>query len=261
MSIDSNGAIDLDKAHQNLTNTSSSSEYKKPSNIIDAISKIQQYHVFEKDQEKDINKNFFTLRQFIDFSKIGFKNGFIEGFLFVTMLPFFQTIYPSFKIYFLHSQYTEFEHLLYLSIAYIPIVFVTIWLSTLSRLYDGAITKKAIFGLLLGRTTAFFLKGILIYFLLSYLYNLAIYDKDSTYLAIDKINNGVTWLFHFDVQYRSDDLYEYYYVYIVPAINKIAHEAAYSMMFFALVPFVVVISKGLYVNFNRRNSEILYEEY
>lgn len=257
----SNSELDLDKAYQNLNNTASSAEYKKPSNIIDAVSKIQQYHVFEKEQTKDINKNFFTLRQFIDFFKIGFKNGFIESLIFVTMLPFFQTLYPSFKTYFLQIQYTYAEYIGLMLVSYVPIFLITVWLSALARLYDGAITKKAIFGLLLGRTSAFVIKAILVFTVFDWIYEAAIYDKDATYVVIDGFNKFFITLLHLDYSFSSDDLFTYYYMFIVPAIQKTAFEAAISMMIFASIPFFAVIIKGFYIMYKRKGGEIEYELY
>ena len=103
------GQLDLDQATQNLNTSDSSPTYKKPKHFIDAISEIQQFHVFEKEQEADINANFFTLRQVFDFITTGFKSGFVESLLFVMLLPFLQTIYPSFKEYFLGISYSPTE--------------------------------------------------------------------------------------------------------------------------------------------------------
>jgi len=135
MAVDSNGAMDLDKAHQNLNSNGTASSYTPPKSILDAVSEIQQYNVFEKTQEKDIDKNFFTLRQVWDFFKAGFKSGFLESLIFVTLLPFFQTIYPSFKQYFLGAHYTSNERLFMFLLGYVPIVLITIWLTSLYRLY------------------------------------------------------------------------------------------------------------------------------
>lgn len=261
-SMNTNSGLDLDKATNSLNNGSSQPSYHAPKSIVDAVSEIQQYHVFEKQQEKNIDKNFFTLRQVFDFIKIGFKGGFIESLIFVTLLPFFQTVYPSFKFYFLKDQFTDTERILLILLSYIPVVVVTIWLTSLYRLYEGAITKKAIFSLLFGRTTAFALKATLVFYLFSYLHALAYYDKEQTYVIIDTIKKSLDWiLFFVEHTYSTMDLYNYYYIFIVPAIKTTAKEAATSMAIFALIPFLAIVYKGFFLSYKIKKSEDDYEQY
>lgn len=260
MPVSESGAINLDKATGNLNNDSLGS-YSKPKSIVDAVSEIQQYHVFEKQQESDIDSNFFTLRQVFDFFSIGFKSGFIESLLFVLLLPFFQTIYPSFKYYFLNEPFTDIEKYILLTISYAVVVLVTIWLTLLYRLYDGAITKKAIFSLLSGRSFAFLVKAVLVYFLFNYLYMMAIYDKEATYLFIDYIKFIFDWTLPTDYTYSTTDLYIYFYNFIVPAIKTTAEEAIKSMVIFASIPFLTVVMKGIWNIYQSEKSKFEYENY
>lgn len=261
-SMNTNGGLDLDKVTADLNSSGNGPSYHAPKSIVDAVSEIQQYHVFEKQQEKDIDRNFFTLRQVFDFIKVGFKNGLLESFVFVTLLPFFQTIYPSFKYYFFREPFTEIEKILLISISYIPVILITIWLTSLFRLYEGAITKKAIFSLLLGRTIAFLIKGTIVFFLFSYLYELAYYDKEQTYVVIDTIKRSMDWILFFtEHTYSTIDLYTYYYIFIVPAIQTTAEEAMVSMTIFALIPFLSIVYKGFYLSYKIKKSEDDYEQY
>lgn len=260
MSVDGKGAMDLDKAHQNLSNNGTASSYAAPKTILEAYSEIQQYHVFEKTQEKDIDKNFFTLSQVWDFFKAGFRSGFWESLIFVTFLPFFQTIYPSFKQYFLGAVYTNEERLALFAIAYLPILIVTIWLASLYRLYDGALTKKAIFSLLSGRSLAFLIKGLIIYYVFGYIYNMATYDPDYIYVFINDFKFIIDWLTPGEYTYKTKDLFNYFYLFIVPAIKSTASEATNSMLVLAIVPFLAVVSKGIYKTYKKQKSEVVYDE-
>jgi hypothetical protein len=261
MPVSQSGALDLDKATNGIRNDSDPSIGSKPKGIIDAVSEIQHYHVFEMQQESDINKNFFTLRQVFDFFKIGFKSGFIESLFFVLAISMFQNIYPSFKEHFLKQNLFWYEHVGLFLLSYMPIVIMTIWLSFLFRLYDGAITKKSIFSLLSGRSLAFLVKSILVYYLFNFLYDMAMYDKDSTYVMISYINKGISFLFMLEYSYKDIDLYAYYYAFIVPAIQNAATYVAVSMFIFATIPFFTVVGKGVYVNFKRKKGETEYEQY
>jgi hypothetical protein len=261
MPVSKDGALDLDKAVGNIRNDNDSPQQSSAKNIIDAVSEIQHYHVFEMQQEGDINQNFFTLRQVFSFFKIGFKSGFVESLLFVLGVSVLQNLYPSFKVFFLKMPIYWYETLILFILSYVPIVVMTIWLSFLFRLYDGAITKKAIFSLLSGRSIAFLVKSILVYFLFKYLYDMALYDTDSTYVMISYINKGVTFLLMLDYAYKDIDLYVYYYNYVVPAIKDAAHYVSISMFIFATVPFFTVVGKGIYVKFKRDKGVIQYEQY
>ena len=56
-------AFDLDKATNSLNNDDNSKNHndKESTTLIGAISEIQQYSVFEKEQQKNINSDFFSL--------------------------------------------------------------------------------------------------------------------------------------------------------------------------------------------------------
>lgn len=62
--------FDLDKATSGLNNDDNSSQNhndKVSTTLIGAISEIQQYSVFEKEQKKNINSDFFTLGKLLNF--------------------------------------------------------------------------------------------------------------------------------------------------------------------------------------------------
>ena len=112
---------------------------------------------------ENIRENLFN------YLKIGFFAGFWESLFFVFVMPLLLNIYPSFKQYFLYQEYTQLEHLIFIFISYASILFITIWLSSLAKYYEGSITKRAILFLISGRAMAFTLKGIVFYYILQYL--------------------------------------------------------------------------------------------
>ena len=172
-------AFDLDKATQSLNNDDNSKNHndKEATTLIGAISEIQQYSVFEKEQQKNINSDFFTLGKVIEFLKIGFTNGFLEGILLINMIIFLQVIHPTFKLYFLGQPLSIKEQIIWFMISYFPVIFITIWLSTLARFYHGSITKKATLSLLTGRTVAFTCKSVIVYYMFGAIYYFSIHQK------------------------------------------------------------------------------------
>ena len=107
-------AFNLDKATQSLNNDDNSKNHndKEATTLIGAISEIQQYSVFEKEQQKNINSDFFTLGKVVEFLKIGFTNGFLEGILLINLIIFLQVVHPTFKEYFLGETLTFEENLM-----------------------------------------------------------------------------------------------------------------------------------------------------
>ena len=258
MAIDT--PIDLDKVTQNLNNDNSEKD-GKPSTIIGAISQIQQYSVFEKDQQKDINSNFFTLGDVIHFFKIGLGSGFLEGLLFITLIPFLQTIYPSFKYHFLGETLTKDEQYFFLFISYAPIIIITLWLSSLVRFYHGSVTKKATVSLLTGRTAAFFVKGVIIYIGFGYLYTFLAHHQDGVYGFLKGTKIIFDLFLPTNYTYSSYDLLVYFYMYVHPAIKVTGENTLMTMVLFGLFPFITITIRAFYMAFKKIKGEKEYEEY
>jgi len=253
--------LDLDKIASNAMNDSGSPKYNVPKGIVDAISEIQQFHIFEKEQQKDINKNFFTIGQVFDFVNVGFKSGFMESFIFVTLLPFLQTIYPSYKMYFLGEVFTDDERIFWFLVSFVPMVIITIWLSSLTRLYDGAITKKAILSLLFGRMLAFTMKALVIWLIFGYIYTISTTNPEIIYKTMNWTMSILDFTFYSEKVYQIKDIWEFYYGYIVPALETTAIETAFYMGVFAIIPFVSVVIKGFFIEKNRIRGETEYARY
>jgi len=120
--------------------------YEKPKNILNVLSEIQRYYVIES-RSDDLPKEYFTLEQIWDFFKVGFKSGILEGLLFISLLPFLQTIYPSFKFFFLSEVVNVKEQMFFTISSYTPIVISTLFMVYLSKYYEGGLTRRAIFAL------------------------------------------------------------------------------------------------------------------
>jgi hypothetical protein len=140
----------------------------RPSNLLNAISEIQQFYVIES-KGQNIPAEFLTLDRTLDFFKIGIKSGFHEGFALILLFPVFHFyLFP-----FVFHKLDSFSHLLFGSIPYLVLLINTAMCTYISRYYVGNITRKAINSLLLGRAMSLLLKAFLIYVIYLMLYRLS----------------------------------------------------------------------------------------
>jgi len=233
--------------------------YQKPTSLITALAEVQRTYVIEDKSTEDLPKEYFTIEQIFDFFKVGFRSGFIESFLFVTLFPFLQTIYPSVKLYFFNIKITQTEQLLLNSISYLPMLFMTVFLLFLSKYYVGALTRRALFALFSGRSMAFLIKGLIIYFLFNYLSKISYVNPNVIYSWVD----FTKWLFDIFLPFNisNQDLYIYYYKFITPALTQTAENILYTMLFFAILPYLTIFFKGMLMKKKHINSIRAYEEY
>ena len=152
-------------APKDLTEDFGQSEADRGRNIFNVLSEIQRYYVIEERSE-EIPKEYFTIEQILEYFKIGFKSGLMESFIFVTLVPILQIIYPSFKFYFLDSNITDNEILFFKIISYTPIILTTLFVIYIGKYYQGYITMSAIFSLMNVRSFSFIVNGIFFYFCL-----------------------------------------------------------------------------------------------
>jgi len=233
--------------------------YKKPTSLFSALSIIQRYYVIEKNSVEDLPKEYFTYEQVWDFIKVGFKSGFIESLLLVTLLPFLQTIYPSFKLYFFNERLTIYEKIVLEGMSLFPIIASTVFLMYLSKYYKGSVTKKAIFSLFSGRSVAFLLKGIIAFLILKYLYYISYVSPNSIYNFLDFLRFLVNLFLPQEVDINV--IYNYYYTYISPAIVQTSRDILITMTFFALLPFFTIFFKGLLLKRKKIKALEEYEKY
>jgi hypothetical protein len=233
--------------------------YKKPTSLFGALSIIQRYFVIESRSPEDLPKEYFTFEQVWDFLKVGFKSGFIESFFLVTLLPLLQTIYPSFKLFFFNEKLSNIEFFLLQSISFLPIFITTLFLIYLSKYYKGSVTKKAIFSLFLGRSFAFLFKGIIIYYILNYLYKISYKTPNTIYSVLDFFK----FIFNLFLPYKVNInvIYDYYYKFIAPAIKQTAIEIFATMFLFAILPFITIFLKGLILKKRQLSAMKQYENY
>ncbi|KIM06053.1 MAG: hypothetical protein KN64_00680 [Sulfurovum sp. AS07-7] len=251
-------------AHQNVdfktnnTGGADGSVYEKPKNILNALSEIQRYYVLES-RSDDLPKEYFTLEQIWDFFKVGFKGGILEGLLFITLLPFLQTIYPSFKFFFLDETVNEQEQMFLAIGSYVPIVIITIFMVYLSKFYKGELTKKAIFALINGRSATFLIKGVGIYFLFKYIQKISFKDPNVVYSWIDFMR----WILNFftDSEVTTEAVYDYYYRFIIPALADTGNEILFSMLIFAFFPYLTIFYKGYIQKRNKYKIQTEYDNY
>ncbi len=218
------------------------SGYKKPTNLLNALSVIQRLFVIETRTDEDLPSEYFTIEQIWDFFKVGFKSGFLESLIFITLLPFLQTIYPSFKYFFFHEKLNENELLILQTISFLPIIFSTIYLVYLSKYYKGNITRRALISLFTGRSFAFLIKGIIIFLMFKWFYYISYEYPEKVWDLIDFMR----WIINLFLPYNIDNniVYNYYFTFIAPALEKTAKEILVTMFFFALLPYITIFLKG-----------------
>lgn len=256
-------AFDLDKATHSLNNDDNSKNHndKEATTLIGAISEIQQYSVFEKEQQKNINSDFFTLGKVIEFLKIGFTNGFLEGILLLIMIVFLQVIHPTFKEYFLGEPLSIEEKVIWFMISYFPVIFVTIWLSTLARFYHGSITKKATLSLLTGRAVAFTCKSIIVYYMFGTIYYLSMNNQETMYRIVSFFTTVFSLFLPKGYVLTNASLWVYYMNYILPSLKETTINTFISLLISAIVPYLIVIATGFYRSVKQIKGIKSYEEY
>ena len=152
--------------------------------IFALLSEIQRYYVIEERTE-ELPKEYFTIEQILEYFKVGFKSGLLESFIFVTLVPFLQIIYPSFKFYFLNSEVTDNVILILDLMSYTPIVLSTLFMLYIGKYYQGPITRRSIFTLMNGRSFSFILKGILFYFFIQWFVGYSLGNSYILYVIAD----------------------------------------------------------------------------
>lgn len=256
--------FDLDKATSGLNNDDNSSQNhndKVSTTLIGAISEIQQYSVFEKEQKKNINSDFFTLGKVIEFLKIGFTNGFVEGILLINLIIFLQVIHPTYKQYFLGTELTSNEKFVWFMVSYFPIIFVTIWLSTLARFYHGSITKKATLSLLTGRTIAFTIKAFAVYYIFGMIYYVSMNNQELMYRIISYFTIIVKFVVPKGVAVTDGQMWNYYMNFILPELKNTTINTFIGLFMSAMIPYVIVIATGFYRSVKKIKGIKAYEEY
>ncbi|SUX41091.1 hypothetical protein [Campylobacter upsaliensis] len=243
-------------SHQNLKLENPISEKEGGVSLLSAISQIQRYYVIES-RTDEIPKEYFSIGQIWHFFKIGFKSGLVESMLFVSLMPLLQVVYPYFKNYFLQSPITKNEQLFFILLSYSPIVFSTIFMFYISRYYEGELTKRAIFSLLNGRSLSFIFKGVLFYALLQYAYFYSFKNPNSIYV-LAHWTVGFFNLFH---DMNTQQLYIFYFKYIIPTLQFVAKEILISMLVFAALPYLIVFYKGFRNKKAKINNQRAYDEY
>ena len=120
-------------------------EAKKPNNLLNAISEIQQYYVFES-QGDDLPPDFFTLEMFMSFMKLGFSSSLREWiiFIFIGIITYF-----LFPIIFNLNPITY--SFLFKYASFVSMLINTLLCVFISKFYMGKLTKRIISALLSGR--------------------------------------------------------------------------------------------------------------
>ena len=130
----------------------------RPKTLLNAISEIQQFYVIESTGE-DIPKEFLTLEQTMDFFKIGATSGFQEGLMMAICLPVIELYFIPFVL----KNPDIYAKIFFGMVSYLAIVFNSILCIYVSRYYIGAVTRKAINTVFVGRGLTLVFKAGLVY--------------------------------------------------------------------------------------------------
>lgn len=226
--------------------------------IFALLSEIQRYYVIEERTE-ELPKEYFTIEQILEYFKVGFKSGLLESFIFVTLVPFLQIIYPSFKFYFLNSEVTDNVILILDLMSYTPIVLSTLFMLYIGKYYQGPITRRSIFMLMNGRSFSFILKGILFYFFIQWFVGYSLGNPYILYVIAD-YTSWVVDIFA-DINAGTEGLYKYYYTYVVPALRDTASNIVWTMMLFAISPYFIIFFKSYVIRVKKQKIKEEYENY
>ena len=227
-------------------------------NIFNALSEIQRFYVIEE-RSDELPREYFTIEQILNYLKIGFKNGLYESLIFVTLVPILQIIYPSFKNYFFNDEITNFEKWVFIILSYTPMILSTLFMIYISKYYKGALTRRAIFSLMNGRSFAFVLKGIIFYYLMQFFVNYSL----SHPLFVYGLADWTAWIINFfsSMNIFTQALYEFYYIYVIPALKKASLTIFWTMMGFALMPYLTIFYKGYRRRVKKQKIKEEFENY
>ena len=145
-------------------------DIQKPLNLLMAIEEIQHMAAMEVDMEEPLNKNFFALKQRIDFMAIGFKHGIINGLMSALLTPIAFGVIDGIIPVFGDKQLTTFDEIyaFLLAVAF-PLGFA-IFLSSLRNCYVGTISKSMIRNLFGGLFAGIVFKMLIVFFAFNWLF-------------------------------------------------------------------------------------------
>ena len=145
-------------------------DIQKPLNLLMAIEEIQHMAAMEVDMEEPLNKNFFALKQKIDFAMVGLRHGILNGLMSALLTPLAFGVVDGIIPVFGDARLTTFDEIyaFLLAVAF-PLGFA-IFLSTLKNCYVGTISKSMINNLFGGLFVGIFLKMLFVFFAFNWLY-------------------------------------------------------------------------------------------
>lgn len=234
--------------------------YKKPKGIIKAISEIQQYYVLEKQSEDSLPKEYFTVQQSLDFFNIGLKSALIEGIVFLSVVPFAEALYPAYRKFFYGADLTFNELFFIYAAAYSPVLVMTLFIAAGSKYYVGKLTKNAILSLISGRSMAFVIKGVVVFFLWMIISGLSRSNPEFVYNVADwTLFAFKSALPGYDV--TADIVYEFYWTEAIPLMDKVSVHVLITMLFVSALPFITLVYKGWQLGRQERQAKQAYENY
>ncbi|MDH5543765.1 MAG: hypothetical protein OEY64_12485 [Nitrospinota bacterium] len=148
----------------------SSGGYKKPKNLLDAISEIQQFYIVEKDQV--IDPNYFTWNMRIDLSLMAFSSAIKNGMIGILFTPLAVGVIDRLIPVFGDETPTTFDKGFVIVLALSHTMLDGIVIASMSQYYVGNITRRIIKSIISSTLTGAFLTILFTVILYGYLYNI-----------------------------------------------------------------------------------------
>jgi len=138
--------------------------------LLDAISQIQQFYVIEASGQP-IPDDFLTIRGKLNFFNVGFGAGFLEALLFAFFMSVIMILVSDDNTKEAIARYFPLirNNIFLWSVNLLPVLISGGLCCYLSRCYIGKITRKAVDSLLLGRVFSMVLKGLVLFFVMTWI--------------------------------------------------------------------------------------------
>lgn len=219
--------------------------------LFDIIAEIQQMSVIERKAQNEINPEYFTLKQQIEFFKVGFKTGIVEGVFFMFAFPVLLVIIPAFMIYFYGTKFSSLTLFMLNFGGFLSITIVTLLTLNLTRYYSaGKLTRKATDALFIGRGSALIAKALISYWLFYYLYRVSVLSPKTIWEICkysDILTVGVKTVAAVfgatdivNQNFSQSNYFDFFYVAIVPILGKTGLDMLLSLLIAGALPFLAI---------------------
>lgn len=144
---------------------------QKPLNLLNAVGEIQQWGSIEKHMEEQLDSNYFTTQNRIDFFTIGIKNALTHLLFTLIFTPLSVGVLDDLIHIFGDKQLTVIDEIYAVFLMFSVSIGFAIFLSTLKSCYVGTVSKLMIKNLFQGLLTGEIFKIIVAFIVYQIIYN------------------------------------------------------------------------------------------